>query len=169
MLRWCRELLLIKCTPTGGPDTATADRPTAATPSTTVVLLTLSSRFRPVWLPRMLRPCFAPASQSFLRSKSSVPGLEQGLPSLAWEGLGHFAVLFAKALGVDKVVGLSRKESKRQERLALGCDAYVATDETLEWSARYARQFDLIISTVASAKLSVRAGGQGVRVQQVPL
>ncbi len=69
-------------------------------------------------------------------------------------GLGHFAVLFAKALGVDKVVGLSRKESKRKECLALGCDDYIATDETPEWSAKYARQFDLIISTVASAKVS---------------
>ena len=36
--------------------------------------------------------------------------------------LGHFAVLFAKALKADEVIGISRKAAKRDETLKLGAD-----------------------------------------------
>ncbi|KAG6007121.1 hypothetical protein E4U21_006305 [Claviceps maximensis] len=68
-------------------------------------------------------------------------------------GLGHFAVLFAKALGADEVVGISRKASKRQEALDLGCDDYIATDDDKDWGKHNARRFHLIISTVSSDKM----------------
>lgn len=42
-------------------------------------------------------------------------------------GLGHFGILFAKAMNADRVVGISRGESKRQDVLALGADQYIAT------------------------------------------
>ncbi|EWZ00021.1 hypothetical protein FOYG_03933 [Fusarium oxysporum NRRL 32931] len=68
-------------------------------------------------------------------------------------GLGHFAVLFAKALGADRVVGVSRKSSKRDEVLKLGADDYVATDDEQDWATKYARSFDLIVNTVSSSKM----------------
>ena len=44
-------------------------------------------------------------------------------------GLGHFGVIFAKALGADKVVGISRKADKKDDVLKMGADEYVATSE----------------------------------------
>jgi len=40
--------------------------------------------------------------------------------------LGHFAVLFAKALKADEVIGISRKAEKRDETIKLGADRYFA-------------------------------------------
>ena len=69
-------------------------------------------------------------------------------------GLGHFGVLFAKAMGADEVVGISRKAEKRAEALALGCDAYIATDDDEAWGQKWERHFDLIISTVSGHNVS---------------
>ncbi|KAK4090584.1 hypothetical protein PCL_08469 [Purpureocillium lilacinum] len=68
-------------------------------------------------------------------------------------GLGHFAVLFAKALGADEVVGISRKDDKRQDALDLGCDGYIATGADPDWATKNARKFDIILNTVASTKM----------------
>ncbi|CAN8106408.1 unnamed protein product [Discula destructiva] len=68
-------------------------------------------------------------------------------------GLGHFAVLFAKALGADKVVGISRKGDKKEDALALGCDQYIATAEDKDWDQKNFRTIDLIICTVSSHKM----------------
>ncbi|KAL1835058.1 hypothetical protein VTK73DRAFT_6354 [Phialemonium thermophilum] len=62
------------------------------------------------------------------------------------------AVLFARALGARKIVGLSRKSDKREDALRLGCDEYVATAEEPGWTHKHARSLDLIISTVSSAR-----------------
>ncbi|KAJ6782824.1 hypothetical protein PWT90_07010 [Aphanocladium album] len=70
-------------------------------------------------------------------------------------GLGHFAVIFAKALGADEVVGISRRASKRDEAIALGCDDYIATEDDKDWARHNANRFDVIISTVSSAKMPV--------------
>lgn len=71
-------------------------------------------------------------------------------------GLGHFGILWAKALGADRVVGISRKESKRADVLKLGADDYIATDEQENWAQKNAGSFDLIISTVSSPKMPLR-------------
>ncbi|KAL3456042.1 chaperonin 10-like protein [Aspergillus heterothallicus] len=69
-------------------------------------------------------------------------------------GLGHFGVLFAKALGADWVVGISRREAKRDEVLRLGADDYIATvDGEEDWPNKHARSLDLIVSTVSSADM----------------
>lgn len=68
-------------------------------------------------------------------------------------GLGHFGVLFAKALGADEVVGISRKASKRDEVLKLGADRYIATDDDEDWANKNRRSLDLLVSTVSSAKM----------------
>ena len=79
------------------------------------------------------------------------PGKRVGIVGVG--GLGHFAVLFAKALGADEVVGISRRASKRQEALDLGCTDYIATEDDKDWETKNARRLDLIISTVSSPKV----------------
>ncbi|KAL2755432.1 hypothetical protein ACRALDRAFT_1064448 [Sodiomyces alcalophilus JCM 7366] len=66
-------------------------------------------------------------------------------------GLGHLAVLFAKTLGCEKVVAISRSPSKRDDALRMGADDYIATAEDDKWHTKHARSFDLIISTISGA------------------
>ncbi|OTA65223.1 NADP-dependent alcohol dehydrogenase C [Hypoxylon sp. EC38] len=86
-----------------------------------------------------------------LREYGCGPGKTVGIVGVG--GLGHFGILFAKALGADKVVGISRKSDKREDALKLGADEYIATDEDKDWAARHARSLDLIICTVSSEKM----------------
>ncbi|KAL6174302.1 hypothetical protein ACJQWK_00437 [Exserohilum turcicum] len=79
------------------------------------------------------------------------PGKSVGIVGVG--GLGHFGILFAKALGADKVVGISRKAEKRDDVLKLGADAYIATDEDEDWAKNNAATLDLIICTVSNAKM----------------
>ena len=82
------------------------------------------------------------------------PGKRVGIVGVG--GLGHFGVLFAKALGASKVVGFSRSASKREDVLKLGADEYVATDEDKDWSKHHANSLDLIVCTVSSPKMPLQ-------------
>ena len=62
-----------------------------------------------------------------LKNNGCGPGKKVGIVGVG--GLGHFGVLFAKALGADRVVGISRKLDKRDDVLKMGADEYIATDE----------------------------------------
>ncbi|KAI9147744.1 NADP-dependent alcohol dehydrogenase 7 [Paramyrothecium foliicola] len=86
-----------------------------------------------------------------LRHNGCGPGKTVGIVGVG--GLGHFGVLFAKALGADKVVGISRKASKKDEVLSLGADEYIATDDDKDWETKYRGSLDLIVSTVSSPKM----------------
>ena len=86
-----------------------------------------------------------------LRRNGCGPGKRVGIVGVG--GLGHFGVLFARALGADRVVGISRGEDKRQDVLALGADEYVATGSDGDWATRHAGSLDLIVSTVSSEKM----------------
>ncbi|KAH9886782.1 NADP-dependent alcohol dehydrogenase C [Xylariomycetidae sp. FL2044] len=86
-----------------------------------------------------------------LRQSGCGPGKTVGVVGVG--GLGHFAVLFAKALGADRVVGISRRADKRDDVLKLGADQYIATDDDKDWAKKNARSVDMIISTVSSAKM----------------
>lgn len=86
-----------------------------------------------------------------LKRNGCGPGKRVGIVGVG--GLGHFGVLFAKALGADEVVGVSRKSSKRDEVLKLGADRYIATDDDKGWAEKNARSLDLIICTVSSPKV----------------
>lgn len=55
------------------------------------------------------------------------PGKRVGIVGVG--GLGHFGIMFAKALGADKVVGISRKADKRDDVLKMGADQYIATED----------------------------------------
>ncbi|KAH9903903.1 zinc-binding dehydrogenase [Xylariomycetidae sp. FL2044] len=73
------------------------------------------------------------------------PGKTVGIVGVG--GLGHFGILFAKALGADKVVGISRKAEKRSDVLKLGADEYIATEDDANWAERNQRTLNLIICT----------------------
>ncbi|KAF2831749.1 GroES-like protein [Ophiobolus disseminans] len=77
------------------------------------------------------------------------PGKRVGVVGVG--GLGHFALLFAKALGCDKVVAISRSSSKKEDALQLGADEFIATGEDPEWTTKNASSLDLIISTVSGS------------------
>lgn len=89
-----------------------------------------------------------------LKQNGCGPGKTIGIVGVG--GLGHFGVLFAKALGADKVVGISRKASKKDEVLKLGADAYIATDDDKDWAKTNARSLDLIVCTVSSEKMPLQ-------------
>lgn len=76
------------------------------------------------------------------------PGKNVGIVGAG--GIGHFGILFAKALGADNIVALSRTNTKKSEILKLGATDYVATGEDAEWATKHAGSLDIIISTVSS-------------------
>lgn len=79
------------------------------------------------------------------------PGKSVGIVGAG--GLGHFGILFAKALGADKVVALSRSNAKKADMLKLGATDYVATDEDADWASKHAGSLDIIICTVSSPQV----------------
>lgn len=89
-----------------------------------------------------------------LRHNGCGPGKNVGIVGVG--GLGHFGVLFAKALGADKVVGISRRNSKKDDVLKLGADAYIATEDDESWATTNARSLDLIISTVSNQNMPLQ-------------
>lgn len=86
-----------------------------------------------------------------LKKWGAGPGVKVGIVGVG--GLGHFGILFARALGSDKVVALSRSSRKKEDALALGADSFIATDEEEKWGRKHARTLDLIICTVSGAKM----------------
>ncbi|KAF7551754.1 hypothetical protein G7Z17_g4814 [Cylindrodendrum hubeiense] len=81
------------------------------------------------------------------------PGKNVGIVGIG--GLGHFGILFAKALDADKVVAISRKSSKREDALALGADTYIATGESDDWSTPNRRSLDIIVLTASSPDMPI--------------
>ncbi|CAK3947826.1 probable alcohol dehydrogenase, class V [Lecanosticta acicola] len=86
-----------------------------------------------------------------LKENGCGPGKKVGIIGVG--GLGHFGLLFARALGADRVVGISRRSDKREDVLKMGADLYIATEEEKDWSKKHARSLDLIICTVSSPKM----------------
>ncbi|MCJ1311060.1 hypothetical protein MMC25_004730 [Agyrium rufum] len=83
-----------------------------------------------------------------LKKNGCGPGKKVGIVGIG--GLGHFGLLYAKALGADKVVAISRSSSKKDDALKMGADDFIATGEDKEWATHHARSLDLIVSTVSS-------------------
>jgi alcohol dehydrogenase (NADP+) len=79
------------------------------------------------------------------------PGKKVGIVGIG--GLGHFGVLFAKALGCEEVVAISRTSAKKQDALKMGATDFIATDEDKDWATKHASSLDLIVSTVSSPKM----------------
>lgn len=95
--------------------------------------------------------CGGITTYSPLRHNGCGPGKRVGIIGVG--GLGHFGIMFAKALGADRVVAISRKDNKKEDALKLGADAYIATDDDPEWAKHNGRTLDLIVSTVSSSKV----------------
>ncbi|KAI9791743.1 MAG: hypothetical protein M1816_003553 [Peltula sp. TS41687] len=86
-----------------------------------------------------------------LTKNGAGPGKKVGVIGIG--GLGHFALIFAKALGCDAVVAVSRNSAKKEDALKMGADTFIATDEDKDWEEEHARTLDLIICTVSSPKM----------------
>ncbi|KAF2146571.1 uncharacterized protein K452DRAFT_323713 [Aplosporella prunicola CBS 121167] len=86
-----------------------------------------------------------------LKREGCGPGKRVGIVGLG--GLGHFGVLFAKALGADEVVVISRTSGKKSDAEKMGATRFIATDEDPDWAATHANSLDLIVSTVSSPKM----------------
>lgn len=59
-------------------------------------------------------------------------------------GLGHFAIMWAKALGAE-VYALSHSPSKKDDALKLGAKEFINTNED-NWAQPYANTFDFILN-----------------------
>ena len=104
-----------------------------------------------------------------LKRNGAGPGKKVGVIGVG--GLGHFALLFAKALGSDRVVAISRSATKKEDALKMGADDFIATGEDKDWAHKHARSLDLIINTVSSPDMPfsdylglLRTFGQMVQV-----
>lgn len=74
------------------------------------------------------------------------PGKKVGIVGIG--GLGHYGVLFAKALGAE-VWAISRTRSKEADAKKMGADGFLATSEK-GWNEPHKMTFDLIINTATS-------------------
>ncbi|KAF1911662.1 chaperonin 10-like protein [Ampelomyces quisqualis] len=84
-----------------------------------------------------------------LVSNGAGPGKRIGVVGVG--GLGHFALLFAKALKCHEIVAISRSSSKKEDAIKLGADKFIATGEDPEWMTKNANSLDLIISTISGS------------------
>ncbi|KAJ5358362.1 NADP-dependent alcohol dehydrogenase 7 [Penicillium cataractarum] len=107
--------------------------------------------------------CGGITTYSPLRQHGCGPGKKVGIVGVG--GLGHFGILFAKALGADRVVAISRKANKKEDALKLGADAYIATDDDADWVKNNAQSLDLIICTVSSSKMPITGYCQLLRTR----
>lgn len=91
------------------------------------------------------------------------PGKRVGIIGIG--GLGHFGLIYAKALGADKVVAISRKANKKEDALKLGADEYISTDEDPDWATHHALSLDLLVSTVSQPNMPLEQYLQLLRVR----
>jgi len=76
------------------------------------------------------------------------PGKKVGIVGMG--GIGHFGIMFAKALGAE-VWAISRTHSKEADAMKMGADGFIATvDEG--WNEKHVMTFDLIINTASSSE-----------------
>jgi len=60
-------------------------------------------------------------------------------------GIGHYGVIFAKALGAE-TWAISRSHAKEADMKALGADGFIATQDK-DWEVPHKMTFDLIVNT----------------------
>ena len=76
-----------------------------------------------------------------LKQEGAGPGKTVGVVGIG--GLGHFALLFAKALGAE-VVAISQSESKRADAEKMGASKFIATSKGKSVFKENARTLDFI-------------------------
>ncbi|GKT57603.1 LOW QUALITY PROTEIN: zinc-binding alcohol dehydrogenase [Colletotrichum tofieldiae] len=130
-------------------DRVSEPRPTLASVGLARFVFKLDERLDSASVAPML--CGGITVYSPLKLNGCGPGKTVGVIGIG--GLGHCALLFAKALGAHKVVGISRSGSKREEVLRMGADEHIATSEQLDWAKAYSGSFDMVINTVGTNKV----------------
>ncbi|KAK4163055.1 hypothetical protein QBC43DRAFT_214010 [Cladorrhinum sp. PSN259] len=88
-----------------------------------------------------------------LKFHGAGPGKTVGIVGLG--GLGHFGVMWAKALGADRVVVISRSGAKREDAFKMGADQFIATSEEKDWASKYASTVDILLCTVSDTRMPV--------------
>ncbi|KAJ9151757.1 NADP-dependent alcohol dehydrogenase 6 [Pleurostoma richardsiae] len=74
------------------------------------------------------------------------PGKKVGIVGMG--GIGHFGLLFAKALGAE-VWAISRSHAKEADCKKMGADGFIATADK-DWNKPHVMTFDLILNTANS-------------------
>lgn len=83
-----------------------------------------------------------------LRKYGAGAGKSVGIVGIG--GLGHLGVQFAKAMGCERVVAISRSSGKKRDAVeGLGADGFIATGEDENWARTHAKSLDMIICTVS--------------------
>jgi D-arabinose 1-dehydrogenase-like Zn-dependent alcohol dehydrogenase len=95
--------------------------------------------------------CAGVTTYTPLKHHGAGPGKTVGIIGLG--GLGHFGVMWAKALKADKVVVVSRTSAKKEDALKMGADEFVATAEDPGWAKKHASTLDIIVCTVSSSSM----------------
>lgn len=76
-------------------------------------------------------------------------GKEKKVGIVGIGGIGHFGIMFAKALGCKTWV-ISRSRNKEAEARKLGADGFIATAEEA-WEVPHRCTFDLIVNCANSS------------------
>lgn len=68
-------------------------------------------------------------------------------------GLGHFGIMFAKAMGAE-VTAISRGDGKKDDAVTMGASKYIATGSDLRENFKgHERSLDLIICTISESPI----------------
>lgn len=94
--------------------------------------------------------CAGVTTYAPLKRNGCGPGKAVGVVGLG--GLGHYSVMFAKALGADRVVVISRRNNKKDDALALGADACLATEDGEGWAGDCRGKLDILVNTASTTK-----------------
>jgi len=92
--------------------------------------------------------CAGLTAYSPLVRNGAGPGKKVGIVGLG--GIGHFGILFAKALGAE-TWAISRSHAKEADALKMGADGFIATQDK-DWEKDHIMTFDLIINTANSSE-----------------
>lgn len=90
--------------------------------------------------------CAGLTSYSPLVRNGCGPGKKVGILGIG--GIGHFGLIFAKALGAE-VWAISRSRAKEADAKKLGADGFIATSEK-DWEVPHKFSFDVVINTSSS-------------------
>lgn len=90
--------------------------------------------------------CAGLTAYSPLVRNGAGPGKKVGIVGMG--GIGHFGLLFGKALGAE-VWAISRTRAKEADCRQMGADGFLATAED-DWTKGHEMTFDLIVNTANS-------------------
>lgn len=92
--------------------------------------------------------CAGITAFSPLARNGAGPGKKVGIVGLG--GIGHYGIMFAKALGAE-TWAISRTRAKEADARKLGADGFIATQED-GWEKAHRFSFDLIVNCASSSK-----------------